>query len=172
MSYRATVFPPEFNEALEENKNRIKTAENDAGGATFSKRLSVLPKKMRALSRDESTHEGTDNAIQSKKSKPAQKLDGKIAKAIEKAEQNKKRRLERKAKWDELYRSKPDLDYEDPENVAAIKEAQENMGDFKLKSADDYIVPEKERVNADKKRNQIVQLKEQVCSLQFCNHWL
>ena len=36
------------------------------------------------------------------------------------------------------------------------------MGDFKLKSADDYIVPEKERVNADKKRAQIMQLKEQV----------
>ena len=67
--------------------------------------------------------------------------------------------------WDELYRSKPDLDYEDPANVAAIKEAHENMGDFKLKSADDYIVPEKERVNADKKRAQIMQLKEQVYNL-------
>ena len=74
--------------------------------------------------------------------------------------------------WDELYRSKPDADYEDPAIVAAIKEAQENMGDFKLKSADDYIVPEKERVNADKKRAQIIQLKEQVfmfiSAITFC----
>ena len=70
--------------------------------------------------------------------------------------------------WDELYRSKPDADYEDPAIVAAIKEAQENMGDFKLKSADDYIVPEKERVNADKKRAQIIQLKEQVFILFIC----
>ena len=64
--------------------------------------------------------------------------------------------------WDELHRSKPDLNYEDPMDLAAIKEAQENMGDFKLKSAKDYIVPEKERVNADKKRGQLMELKEQV----------
>ena len=99
-SYRATVLPPEFSEALEENKNRIKTAENETGAPAMTKRLSVLAKKARATSRDESIHEekGGDNAIQSKKSKPVQKLDGKIAKAIEKAEQNRKRRMERKAK--------------------------------------------------------------------------
>ena len=46
--------------------------------------------------------------------------------------------------------------------MVAIKEAQDNMGDFKLKTAQDYIVPEKQRVNAEKKRMQLMELKEQV----------
>lgn len=64
--------------------------------------------------------------------------------------------------WDELYRNKPDEDYQDPKDVAAIKEAQENMGDYKLKTAKDYVVPERQRVNAEKKRIQLLNLLDQV----------
>jgi hypothetical protein len=34
------------------------------------------------------------------------------------------------------------LRYEDPADVAAIEEAEQNMGDFKLKSDPAYVVPE------------------------------
>ena len=36
------------------------------------------------------------------------------------------------------------------------------MGDYKLKTAKDYVVPESQRVNADKKRVQLLGLLEQV----------
>lgn len=65
--------------------------------------------------------------------------------------------------WEELYRSKPDENYEDPEDVTAIKHAQMTVGDFKLKTAHDYVVPENERINAEKKRAQLFDLQEEVC---------
>lgn len=60
------------------------------------------------------------------------------------------------------YASKPSKDYEDPEEVRAIQLAEENMGDFKLKSAKDYTVPEHLRINLEKKMAQVVELEEQV----------
>ena len=36
------------------------------------------------------------------------------------------------------------------------------IGDFKLKSAADYVVPENERVNAEKKKAELFVLKEEV----------
>jgi hypothetical protein len=61
-----------------------------------------------------------------------------------------------------LLSGKPDDNYEDPSDIAAIKEAQENMGDYKLKSADDYIVPDHLRMNVEKARIKILMLKELV----------
>ena len=61
-----------------------------------------------------------------------------------------------------MYRNKPDEGYQDPKDVAAIKEARENMGDYKLKTAKDYVVPESLRVNAEKKRIQLLNLLDQV----------
>lgn len=63
------------------------------------------------------------------------------------------------SQWDSLYSSKPDENYEDPVDVAMIKTAKENMGDYKLKTAEDYIVPEHLRMNTDKKRHQLLELR-------------
>jgi WD40 repeat protein len=79
-----------------------------------------------------------------------------------KAELRKQRRLVRQTQWDELLKRRPDDTYEDPVYVSAIEEAKRTMGNFKLKSSSDYIVPEDQRVNADKKRVQIVLLREQM----------
>jgi hypothetical protein len=64
--------------------------------------------------------------------------------------------------WNELYDGKPDDNYEDPADVSAIKEAQENMGDYRLKTADDYVVPDHLRMNAEKARNRLLILKDLV----------
>ena len=64
--------------------------------------------------------------------------------------------------WEELYRTKPDETYEDPEDVASIEHAQKTIGDFKLKTAADFVVPEEERVNAEKKRAELFDLKVNV----------
>jgi len=55
-----------------------------------------------------------------------------------------------------------DDDYEDPEDVAAIKYAQDNMGDYKLKTADDYVVPDHLRMNVEKAIMKLLVLKELV----------
>ena len=64
--------------------------------------------------------------------------------------------------WEELYSGKPDDQYEDPGDVKAIKEAQENMGDYKLKSASDYVVPDHLRMNVDKAKQRLLVLKDMV----------
>lgn len=83
-------------------------------------------------------------------------------KKLSKVEIRKQRRLARQAEWDVLLKRKPDAKYEDPADVCAIDEATRMMGDFKLKTSSDYVVPEDQRVNADKKRIQIVLLREQM----------
>lgn len=46
--------------------------------------------------------------------------------------------------------------------MEAIRLAKEKMGDFKLKSAKDFTVPEHLRMNVDKKRVQLVELEKKV----------
>ncbi|XP_052596738.1 cilia- and flagella-associated protein 44 isoform X3 [Peromyscus californicus insignis] len=79
----------------------------------------------------------------------------KIKKVIQKAERAQNKILQRKKEWDELYKSKPDDDYEDPKDVQAIREAQMFMGDFNLKTAPDYKIPEHMRINAAKKEEEL-----------------
>ncbi|XP_040195062.1 cilia- and flagella-associated protein 44 [Rana temporaria] len=82
-----------------------------------------------------------------------------IRKVIEKAEKAKSKIFQRKQEWDKLYKTKPSEDYEDPQDVLAIKNAKENMGDLKLKTAEDYTVPEHLRINAEQKRNELAMLE-------------
>ena len=46
--------------------------------------------------------------------------------------------------------------------MAAIAEAQNNMGDYKLKTADDYVVPDHLRMNVEKAIMKLLVLKELV----------
>ncbi|XP_060626745.2 cilia- and flagella-associated protein 44 [Anolis sagrei] len=82
-----------------------------------------------------------------------------LRKIIEKAEKAKAKIEQRKREWEELYKSKPSEDYEDPQDVEDIRYAQENMGDFKLKTATNYKIPEHMRINAAKKMNQLTSLE-------------
>nr|XP_056714145.1 cilia- and flagella-associated protein 44 [Euleptes europaea] len=83
----------------------------------------------------------------------------KLRKIIEKADKAKAKIQQRKKEWNDLYKSKPSDDYEDPVDVQNILEAQENMGDFKLKTATNYKIPEHMRMNAEKKTNQLASLE-------------
>ncbi|EPZ33083.1 PAS domain-containing protein [Rozella allomycis CSF55] len=82
-----------------------------------------------------------------------------------KREARKQLRAERAQLFQELLASKPDENYQDPHDLAAIKYAMANMGDYKLKSSSNYIVPENERINADKKKKQMTLLKESIRTL-------
>uniref|UniRef100_A0A8C4IP88 Cilia- and flagella-associated protein 44 n=1 Tax=Dicentrarchus labrax TaxID=13489 RepID=A0A8C4IP88_DICLA len=57
---------------------------------------------------------------------------------------------------------KPDENCEDPQDVQAICEAEENIGDLKLKSAKDFTVPKHLRINAERKRAELIGLEENI----------
>ncbi|KAL8598401.1 hypothetical protein ACOMHN_032678 [Nucella lapillus] len=85
-----------------------------------------------------------------------------ITKALSKVEEKKKKRAIRRAMWEDLYGSKPDDNYEDPSDVEAIREAKDNMGNYKLKTAKDYVVPDHLRMNVEKARGRLLVLKDQI----------
>ena len=81
---------------------------------------------------------------------------------ISKMQERLLRRQKRAKEWAEFNATRPDDKYEDPADVAAILHAETHMGDFSLKTDTDYVVPESQRVNAQKKRRQIVLLDESI----------
>ncbi|XP_071995060.1 cilia- and flagella-associated protein 44 isoform X2 [Engystomops pustulosus] len=112
---------------------------------------------------------GHDLSAASQEQKPQQwtgrRSEGRIErirKIIEKAEKAKSKISQRKQEWEELYKMKPSEDYEDPSDVLSIKNAKENMGDFKLKTAKDYTVPEHLRINAERKRSELTILESMI----------
>lgn len=62
-------------------------------------------------------------------------------------------RKKREAEWASFTATKPDDKYENPADVAAIEEAERNMGDFKLKSDPNYVIPEVRGLTAGRRRN-------------------
>ena len=48
----------------------------------------------------------------------------------------------------------------EPDHNRDIQEAQETLGDYKLKSSKDYIVPDNQRMNVSKKRKHMFMLED------------
>jgi hypothetical protein len=57
-------------------------------------------------------------------------------------------------------------DYENPDDLAAIKDAEDNLGDFKLKSSENYILPEEQRMNVFKASKRLISIKQTVAYFQ------
>ena len=76
-------------------------------------------------------------------------------------------RAARAKEWAVFDARRPDATYEAPEDVAAIEVAETRMGNFSLKTDDDYVVPEAQRVNAQKKRRQLVLLDESIHAIKL-----
>ncbi|XP_053196505.1 cilia- and flagella-associated protein 44 [Scomber japonicus] len=85
-----------------------------------------------------------------------------LRKAAEKAEQARAKIEKRKQEWEQLYAEKPKEDCEDPQDVLAICEARETIGDLKLKSAKDFTVPKRLRMNTEKKIAEMIAMEEKV----------
>lgn len=66
----------------------------------------------------------------------------------------------RKLKLESHNLLKPKEDQDDERDIRALQLAEKTIGLFKLKCSDDYEVPEEQRVNAEKKRRQMVSLEE------------
>ena len=50
--------------------------------------------------------------------------------------------------------------YENPDDLAGIKDAEDNLGDFKLKTGANYVVPEEQRMNVFKATKRLIAIKQ------------
>ena len=82
-----------------------------------------------------------------------------------KREERKLEREMRKKKIEKLEKKEAMHSGEDPEDRKEIQLAKQTYGDFKLKLAANYIVPENQRVNFAKKRQQMVLLEGSIHKL-------
>lgn len=77
------------------------------------------------------------------------------------------RRKERKDELKKHDSEKPDEHEDDIRDVDAIKIAEKTVGDYKLKSAEDYEVPEEQRINALKKIRQLAMLEDSMMMIRL-----
>lgn len=84
----------------------------------------------------------------------------KVERALKKMDERRNKRVKRKREWQELMKSKLPDGYENPEDLANIKNAEETIGDFKLKSSDDYVVSENDRMNVFKAVERLMMIKK------------
>jgi multidrug efflux pump subunit AcrA (membrane-fusion protein) len=128
------------------------------------------------MEEDSKDHGAVDNerlrekerqANQAARQKAAQQaaLDAKKTEAEKKREQRKKEREERKKQIEKLEKREAMHSGEDPEDRRLIEIAQQTFGDYKLKTSQDYQVPENQRVNFSKKRQQMVLLEGSIHKL-------
>ncbi|GBG93046.1 hypothetical protein CBR_g58401 [Chara braunii] len=83
---------------------------------------------------------------------------------LSKQEQRRLQREKRQEEWAAFMKTKPSDDYQNPDDVASMEWARTHMGDFKLKSDSNYILPEHKRENAVRKWQQMVLLQEAIHS--------
>ena len=86
---------------------------------------------------------------------------------VDRHQERKNNRAKRQAEMAALVAEKIDDTYQNADHTAEIKYATENMGYFKLKTADDFVVPEHQRVNAEKKRREMVLLETSVYKIKM-----
>ena len=65
-----------------------------------------------------------------------------------------------RAQIEELEKTKPTKELFEPDNIRDTNHAMDTLGDYKLKSAPNYIVPENQRMNVSKKRKFMFLLEE------------
>ncbi|KAJ8413173.1 hypothetical protein AAFF_G00091690 [Aldrovandia affinis] len=120
------------------------------------------PSKENAMSTDDVLSDGeSQECVKGPEENKLGHLAERLQKASEKAERMRARIQKRKQEWADLFASKPKENCEDPEDVRALQLAIENMGDFKMKMAKDFTVPEQLRMNTDRKKAQLVALEEE-----------
>ncbi|KAL7754355.1 hypothetical protein RI367_000336 [Sorochytrium milnesiophthora] len=135
-------------------------------------RTPKLAHKLRLLGLADSSLDPNDSlgkagaASDKQKSSSANSASGGKGEGVKTTQEARKTvRAERAVQLSELMARKPSDDYENADDVAIIRYAEDNMGDYKLKTDKNYIVPASERVNAEKKHKQIMLLKESMFTL-------
>jgi WD domain, G-beta repeat len=152
-SYRVKQLPRELQEEIAKVHTLIEAQDRNAQGKLGS---GISADDSKSLSAAKTNSDG----------KHANRRGGDVVASgrahMTEAQRRRHEREQRRARREELEAAEPDPDADDPKDVAAIEDAITNMGDYKLKSDPQYVVPPSQRVNAEKKRHQIVLLQESV----------
>lgn len=81
--------------------------------------------------------------------------------------QRRSKRKERKEELKNHETQKPNEHEDDSRDIESIRTAEKTIGDYKLKSADDYEVPEEQRINALKKMRQMAMLEDSMALIRL-----
>ncbi|NWU36537.1 CFA44 protein, partial [Hylia prasina] len=84
----------------------------------------------------------------------------KIRRLVEKYDALKAKIMKRRAEWHELYKSKPRDNYKNSKDAEEIKEARENIGCYRLKTATNYTLTEDDHISTEKKMMQLATLED------------
>lgn len=156
---RAQLSKDEENQPLQISLKKMGTQSPDKLGSPTKKQveLKILTSGV-AASKETKTE---TNKPQESKPKEEEEQQEPIKKGAKyEREKNKKDEEELRRLMEELKKTKPSQDSFDPDHMREINEAIEKLGDYKLKSSPDYIVPEEKRMNVSKKRKHMFLLKE------------
>jgi len=159
-SFRTKAMNSALQETLENVRNAVK------------KEASAVAKAAATLAAQEAAEkdvEAVQGKIQQNLANQQEGLEGAGSQADQAYTAGARRdaRKARKAGLRAHAKEKPNENEDDPRDVHAIAMAKETLGDFKLKGASDYRVPADQRVNAEKKRRQLVMLEESTISLRL-----
>ena len=108
--------------------------------------------------------DGSKKSVMARNSSIHNNADG-VEKKMSTFEIRKAMRATRNEELKQILDAKPAEDEDDVRDIQAIEDAIRNMGDYKVKSSEDYEVPEDQQVNAEKKRRQMVLLEKSVYTI-------
>ncbi|KAK3913166.1 Cilia- and flagella-associated protein 44 [Frankliniella fusca] len=93
------------------------------------------------------------------------KFNARLRRLLDNYHSRKYKRERRKAEWAQFMRKKPNMDRTDPHDEELIREAEQTIGDYKLKSDEDYKVPAHKVVTTVAKYEQLLRVREQLDEL-------
>ena len=176
-------FPAQSASTSDRSVTTVKSIRTKAMDKTLATTLEsvrdALKKEAAAIAKSNATllaKEAAEKDIEAMQGKIAKKLNNKGdgggegedgAEGKFSAQARRDARAKRKQKISAHLLKKPREDEDDPRDIKAISDAKETIGDFKLKGASDYQVPPNQRVNAEKKRRQLVMLEESTITLRL-----
>lgn len=84
---------------------------------------------------------------------------------IEKAEERRRQRIERRKGFQALLARNPKLLPDDPKQIAEVIRAERHMGNYVLKTSADYVLPDHARPTAERKAQQLILLEHSLMQL-------
>ena len=178
-SFRISKLDAEVDEVLKETARSTQRGENadEDGSENPSNSADDQTNLNDVNSSNASTAElgqSTHNLISSPKGKgsPGRSLRGRrfnqqapMKKIVHTPDEHTRMRQKRDERKRAIMEQKPPANYSDPADVQAIEIAKKTIGDYKLKDDPSYIAPEEDRMNAEKKRKQLMLLQNAIQTL-------
>ena len=162
-SFRVTRLDKEVDDVLKESARTFQTESNEDDAAVSNEDDGTYASSTQAESEATQSIESPKMSLRRKPSRFAKfERKGPLKKIIHTPDEHFKMRQMRDERRKAIMDLKPPANYSDPEDVKAIEIAKKTIGDYKLKDDPTYIAPEEERMNAEKKRKQILILQHSI----------